>query len=105
MFFSDQRCDRYGARRGWTLPAPGWNVGVCPWEYLWRYRLVCFIIARFLHLMQPPSAFTMLGGFWISYGILYWPSSGSLAAYQTSQLGSALGIYVSGTRINIKDTT
>jgi len=39
------------------------------------------------------TAFTMLGGFWISYGILYWPSSGSLSAYTTSQLGSALGIY------------
>ncbi|KAG8732594.1 hypothetical protein FRC10_000817 [Ceratobasidium sp. 414] len=37
-------------------------------------------------------AFTLLGGFWGSYGVLYWPSSGSLSAYG-SDLGSALGIY------------
>jgi len=39
------------------------------------------------------TAFTLLGGFWLSYGIVYWPSSGALSAYQTSELGSALGIY------------
>ena len=39
------------------------------------------------------TAFTILGGFWISYGILYWPSSGSLSSYSTGELGSALGIY------------
>ncbi|KAJ1303114.1 hypothetical protein OPQ81_011315 [Rhizoctonia solani] len=40
------------------------------------------------------TAFTILGGFWISYGIMYWPSSGSLSAYSTvGALGSALGIY------------
>ncbi|CAE6428254.1 unnamed protein product [Rhizoctonia solani] len=40
------------------------------------------------------TAFTILGGFWISYGIMYWPSSGSLSSYSTEDhLGSALGIY------------
>ncbi|KAF8598471.1 Gpr1 family protein [Ceratobasidium sp. AG-I] len=40
------------------------------------------------------TAFTMLGGFWISYGIMYWPSSGALSSYTTTDhLGSALGIY------------
>ncbi|KAG9102363.1 hypothetical protein FS749_004149 [Ceratobasidium sp. UAMH 11750] len=38
------------------------------------------------------TAFTLLGGFWGSYGVLYWPGSGSLSAYG-SDLGSALGIY------------
>ncbi|KAG8705309.1 hypothetical protein FRC11_009135 [Ceratobasidium sp. 423] len=40
------------------------------------------------------TAFTILGGFWISYGIMYWPASGSLSAYDSQgSLGSALGIY------------
>jgi len=40
------------------------------------------------------TAFTILAGFWLSYGILYWPSSGSLSAYgSNTDLGSALGIY------------
>lgn len=40
----------------------------------------------------------MYGGFWISYGLIFWPGSGILAAYTgaaASQLPSALGIYVS----------
>jgi len=43
------------------------------------------------------TAFSMYGGFWISFGIIFWPSSGILAAYQgeaASQLSSALGIYL-----------
>ncbi|KAG8705911.1 hypothetical protein FRC09_002699 [Ceratobasidium sp. 395] len=40
------------------------------------------------------TAFTLLGGFWGSYGLMYWPSSGALSAYNSnSDLGSALGIY------------
>ncbi|GAB1525587.1 hypothetical protein RhiTH_008750 [Rhizoctonia solani] len=40
------------------------------------------------------TAFSILGGFWISYGIMYWPYSGSLFGYPTEgELGSALGIY------------
>ncbi|QRW19969.1 C-14 sterol reductase ERG24 [Rhizoctonia solani] len=40
------------------------------------------------------TAFSILGGFWISYGIMYWPYSGSLVGYPTEgELGSALGIY------------
>ncbi|CAE6353917.1 unnamed protein product [Rhizoctonia solani] len=40
------------------------------------------------------TAFSILGGFWISYGIMYWPYSGSLVGYGTEgELGSALGIY------------
>lgn len=40
------------------------------------------------------TAFTLLGGFWISYGIFYWPDSGSQSAYAgDSDLGSAIGIY------------
>jgi len=39
------------------------------------------------------TAFTLLGGFWGSYGVLYWPSSGGLSTYNQSDLGSALGIY------------
>ena len=44
-------------------------------------------------------AFSMYGGFWMSFGLIYWPGSGILTAYQgaaASQLTSALGIYVSG---------
>lgn len=43
------------------------------------------------------TAFSMYGGFWISFGLIYWPSSGILAAYTgdaASQLSSALGIYL-----------
>jgi len=43
------------------------------------------------------TAFTMYGGFWVSFGLIYWPSSGILTAYQgaaASQLPSALGIYL-----------
>jgi len=39
------------------------------------------------------TAFTLLGGFWGSYAVLYWPSSGALSAYTESDRGSALGIY------------
>jgi len=40
------------------------------------------------------TTFTLLGGFWISYGIMYWPTSGALSSYSsTGNLGSALGIY------------
>ncbi|KAH7337215.1 GPR1/FUN34/yaaH family-domain-containing protein [Rhizoctonia solani] len=40
------------------------------------------------------TAFTILAGFWISYGIMYWPSSGSLTSYATDDhLASALGIF------------
>jgi succinate-acetate transporter protein len=40
----------------------------------------------------------MYGGFWLSFGAIYWPGSGILEAYSgeaASQLPSALGIYVS----------
>ncbi|KAB5593562.1 hypothetical protein CTheo_3028 [Ceratobasidium theobromae] len=43
------------------------------------------------------TAFSMYGGFWISYGLIFWPGSGILAAYTgaaASQLPSALGIYL-----------
>ncbi|KAJ1302208.1 hypothetical protein OPQ81_001032 [Rhizoctonia solani] len=43
------------------------------------------------------TAFSLYGGFWFSFGLIYWPSSGILAAYQggaASQLSSALGIYL-----------
>lgn len=43
------------------------------------------------------TAFSMYGGFWISYGLIFWPSSGILEAYTgeaASQLASALGIYL-----------
>ncbi|CAE6479181.1 unnamed protein product [Rhizoctonia solani] len=40
------------------------------------------------------TAFSILGGFWISYGVMYWPSSNSLSAYATDDhRASALGIY------------
>ncbi|CAE6451416.1 unnamed protein product [Rhizoctonia solani] len=40
------------------------------------------------------TAFSILGGFWLSYGTMYWPYSGSLGGYNTEgELGSALGIY------------
>ncbi|KAF8603202.1 hypothetical protein BDV93DRAFT_508692 [Ceratobasidium sp. AG-I] len=43
------------------------------------------------------TAFSMYGGFWISFGLIYWPGSGILTAYQgaaASQISSALGIYL-----------
>jgi len=46
------------------------------------------------------TMFTSYGGFFISYGIIYWPGSGILAAYSASQAGSggslfdAFGIYL-----------
>jgi len=43
------------------------------------------------------TAFSMYGGFWISFGAIYWPGSGILAAYTADtkgQLASALGIYL-----------
>ncbi|KDN48370.1 hypothetical protein RSAG8_02962, partial [Rhizoctonia solani AG-8 WAC10335] len=43
------------------------------------------------------TAFSLYGGFWFSFGLIYWPSSGILAAYEgeaASQLSSALGIYL-----------
>ncbi|CAE6454916.1 unnamed protein product [Rhizoctonia solani] len=43
------------------------------------------------------TAFSMYGGFWLSFGCIYWPGSGILDAYKgaaASQLPSALGIYL-----------
>ncbi|KAG8776830.1 hypothetical protein FRC12_000678 [Ceratobasidium sp. 428] len=43
------------------------------------------------------TAFSIYGGFWFSFGLIYWPSSGILDAYAgdaASQLSSALGIYL-----------
>ncbi|CAE6435663.1 unnamed protein product [Rhizoctonia solani] len=43
------------------------------------------------------TAFSMYGGFWLSFGAIYWPGSGILEAYTgeaASQLPSALGIYL-----------
>ncbi|KAF8699866.1 GPR1/FUN34/yaaH family, partial [Rhizoctonia solani] len=44
-----------------------------------------------------PATFSLYGGFWFSFGLIYWPGSGILAAYEdekASQLSSALGIYL-----------
>ncbi|KAG8730399.1 hypothetical protein FRC11_006770 [Ceratobasidium sp. 423] len=44
------------------------------------------------------TAFSMYGGFWLSFGCIYWPGSGILDAYKgaaAAQLPNALGIYVS----------
>lgn len=41
------------------------------------------------------TAFSAYGGFWLSFGLIYWPSSGILsAAYGSGELASALGIYL-----------
>ncbi|QRV81866.1 glyoxylate pathway regulator [Ceratobasidium sp. AG-Ba] len=43
------------------------------------------------------TAFSIYGGFWFSFGLIYWPSSGILDAYAgdaVSQLPNALGIYL-----------
>jgi len=43
------------------------------------------------------TAFSSYGGFWISYGLIYWPSSGILTAYTNpSELHSILGFYLAG---------
>ncbi|KAL6305699.1 GPR1/FUN34/yaaH family-domain-containing protein [Sparassis latifolia] len=45
---------------------------------------------------SPPFAFSLFGTFWMSYGTIYIPSSGILAAYAAApdQLASGLGIYL-----------
>jgi len=41
------------------------------------------------------TAFSSYGGFWISFALIFWPSSGILTAYtDPSELHSALGIYL-----------
>ncbi|RSH82504.1 uncharacterized protein EHS24_007484 [Apiotrichum porosum] len=42
------------------------------------------------------TAFCSYGGFWISLGLIFWPSSGILAAYEDDAhaLNSALGLYM-----------
>ncbi|CED83761.1 GPR1/FUN34/yaaH [Phaffia rhodozyma] len=41
------------------------------------------------------TAFSSYGGFWISFGFIYWPSSGILTAtYAPGELASVLGIYL-----------
>ncbi|KAL7416955.1 putative FUN34-transmembrane protein [Mrakia frigida] len=41
------------------------------------------------------TAFSSYGTFWISFGLIYWPSSGILTAdYAEGELESALGIYL-----------
>jgi len=42
------------------------------------------------------TMFGILGAFYLSLGIIYWPTSGIIAAYQGTSLGNdALGLYVS----------
>ncbi|KAG8919411.1 hypothetical protein FRC01_001300 [Tulasnella sp. 417] len=42
------------------------------------------------------TAFSSYGGFWLSFALIFWPSSGILAAYEgkPDELASALGIYL-----------
>ncbi|KAL1408695.1 hypothetical protein Q8F55_005508 [Vanrija albida] len=40
------------------------------------------------------TAFVSYGGFWISVGFLFWPSSGMLAAYKGTDLDQALGLFM-----------
>jgi succinate-acetate transporter protein len=41
------------------------------------------------------TAFTSYGGFWLSYAVIQWPSSGIKAAFtSTKELGDALGIFL-----------
>lgn len=43
------------------------------------------------------TAFSSYGGFWLSFGLIYWPSSGILAAYSgdnAHQLEDAVGIWL-----------
>ncbi|EGG09211.1 uncharacterized protein MELLADRAFT_96456 [Melampsora larici-populina 98AG31] len=43
------------------------------------------------------TAFSSYGGFWISFGLIFWPQSGILAAYngeKVIQLENALGLYL-----------
>ncbi|EGG09470.1 uncharacterized protein MELLADRAFT_104189 [Melampsora larici-populina 98AG31] len=44
------------------------------------------------------TAFSSYGGFWISFGLIFWPQSGILAAYAgadgAAQLDNALGLYL-----------
>jgi succinate-acetate transporter protein len=42
------------------------------------------------------TAFSSYGGFWLSFALIFWPSSGILAAYEgkAEELSSALGIYL-----------
>jgi len=43
------------------------------------------------------TAFSSYGGFWISFGIILWPSSGILTAYTVPvMLENALGLYLTG---------
>lgn len=45
------------------------------------------------------TAFTSFGAFWMSYGLIFWPSSGILDAYSgeaASQLPDALGFFLTG---------
>jgi len=43
------------------------------------------------------TAFSSYGGFWISYGLIFWPGSGILTAYTTAgELDSILGFYLAG---------
>lgn len=43
------------------------------------------------------TAFSSYGGFWISFGLIFWPSSGILSSYTghaSGQLDQALGLYL-----------
>jgi len=41
------------------------------------------------------TAFSSYGGFWISFGIIFWPSSGVLTAYtDPTELNNAVGFYL-----------
>ena len=53
------------------------------------------------HAEFDPPAFTMYGGFWMSFATIYIPGSGVIDAYENSagvldaaQLDSAVGIYL-----------
>ncbi len=53
-------------------------------------------VSRVTHAEFAPAAFTMYGGFWMSFGTVFLPGSGVIDAYGTNaeELDSALGIYL-----------
>lgn len=54
----------------------------------------CPAAVTFLHI-HPFPVFASYGSFWMSYGTIFIPSSGILAAYSDpKELASALGIYL-----------
>jgi hypothetical protein len=73
----------------WGLPIHSWNYGIRQWKYS-ECNLPKIVVAH-LTLQFGATVFPSYGAFNLSYGLIYLPGSGILAAYTDPATGELNG--------------